>query len=117
MKIKSSLWSSIEQIEAAVGRSAFPDHLATTCQRRQSVAAGLEVFVRLGEDVDTEKLGETLTKRADKARKGIEVLAKKLANQGFLANAAPEMVEAEKAKQADLEQELALLERNLDGLG
>ena len=82
-----------------------------------AVAGGCEVFVRLGDDVDTEKLVETLTKRAEKAGKVLQGLRGKLSNPGFLSNADPEVVEAERAKATELERELELLERNVAGLG
>ncbi len=40
----------------------------------------------------------------------------KLANEGFLRGADPEVVEAERARKAEMESELLLLERNLAGL-
>ncbi|QDU68985.1 valine--tRNA ligase [Engelhardtia mirabilis] len=110
--------SSVERLRGLAHLETVEVHAAAERppSSAAAVAGGIEVFVRLGEDVDTAKLSETLARRADKARKGLEALSKKLANQGFLANAEPEMVEAEKVKQEELEQELALLERNLEGL-
>ncbi|MEO0651585.1 MAG: valine--tRNA ligase [Planctomycetota bacterium] len=81
-----------------------------------AVAGGAEVFVELGDDVDTDNLVATLSKRVEKATKALGALRGKLSNQGFLANADPEVVEAEKAKAVELEREIALLERNASGL-
>jgi valyl-tRNA synthetase len=81
-----------------------------------AVAGGAEVFVTLGDEVDTEKLVATLAKRAEKTGKAIGGLRGKLSNQGFLANADEDLIEAERAKLAELEREQELLERNLAGL-
>jgi len=80
------------------------------------VAAGFEVFVPLGDDVDLGGLAETLERRVDKLTKGVAGVDKKLQNQGFLQGADPEVVEAERTRQTEMKHELELLARNLAGL-
>ena len=80
------------------------------------VAAGMEVFVPLGEKVDLGALADTLGRRVAKLDKGLVGVEKKLANQGFLRGASPEVVDAEKARAEEMRGELALLKRNLEGL-
>ncbi|HKX45613.1 MAG TPA: hypothetical protein VJP77_02850, partial [Planctomycetota bacterium] len=77
------------------------------------VAGGVQVFVRLGGDIDLAKLGETLARRADKLRGTLGAGQQKLANEGFLRNADPELVAAERERLVELGRELALLESNL----
>jgi valyl-tRNA synthetase len=81
-----------------------------------AVAGGIEIFVSLPGEVDTAKLKEVLRLRVDKVRAGIGQVKAKLANEGFLAKADPEVVEEERARLRELELELELLERNLAGL-
>jgi valyl-tRNA synthetase len=80
-----------------------------------AVAGGLEVFIPLLESVDRAKLKDSLEKRAQKVRAGIAQIDAKLSNAAFLERADPEVVVEERARRADLELELGLLERNLGG--
>jgi valyl-tRNA synthetase len=80
-----------------------------------AVAGGLEVFLPLPESVDRAKLKESLEKRGQKVRQGIAQIEAKLSNQAFLERADPEVVVEERARRADLELELSLVERNLAG--
>ncbi len=80
------------------------------------LAGSLQVFVVLGEDVDFQALSEVLARRADKVRGGLAGLDKKLSNAGFLDRADPDVVAGERERRDKLAAELALLERNLDGL-
>ncbi len=79
-------------------------------------AGAVQVFVALGEGVDTERLRGVLERRTEKIRAGIEGIDKKLANQAFVANADPEIVEGERTRRAELELELSMLAQNLAGL-
>jgi valyl-tRNA synthetase len=81
-----------------------------------AVAGSCEVFVELGAEVDTAALVETLVKRADKTRKALGGIRGKLGNAGFLQHADPQVVAEEREKLVELERELALLERNAQGL-
>jgi valyl-tRNA synthetase len=80
------------------------------------VGAGFEVFVPLGDDVDLGALADTLERRVTKLEKGLAGVEGKLANEGFLSHAAPDVVEAERARKDEMQRELGLLERNLAGL-
>ena len=80
-----------------------------------SVFGGVEVFVPLGDEVDTAKLKGVLGNRAKKVGAQIEGSKKKLGNEKFVARADPAVVEQERSRLGELEVELALLERNLAG--
>ena len=80
-----------------------------------AVAGGVQIFIQLGEDVDFDALKAQLGKRAEKLQKGIAQCIAKLGNERFVNNADPAIVEAERARQGELELELAMLQQNLDG--
>ena len=81
-----------------------------------AITGGAEVFVPLGKDVDLEKLGLTLAGRVDKLKKGIGGVEGKLGNPKFVERADPEVVAVERARLEEMQHELALLVRNLEGL-
>ncbi len=119
----------------AAERSVLERHAATvralafleSCEVRETierpansavaVAGALEAFVPLSEDVDLEKLRESLSRRADKVRAGIAASDAKLANAAFVERADPEIVAEERARRAEMATELGLLEKNVAGLG
>jgi valyl-tRNA synthetase len=76
----------------------------------------MEVFVTLGADVDLDRLRDTLEKRATKLAQALAGAEKKLANEGFVRGADPEIVAAERARFEEGRTELELLRRNLAGL-
>jgi valyl-tRNA synthetase len=80
------------------------------------VGPGFEVIVPLSDDVDFDKLKTVLAGRHKKVEQGLMSIDKKLNNQGFLRGADPEIIESEKARQAELELERDLLARNLAGI-
>jgi len=81
-----------------------------------SVAGGMEVFVTLGPEVDLERLRDTLAKRAAKLEQSLAIAEKKLANEGFVRGADPEIVAQERERAEEGRVELELLRRNLAGL-
>ncbi len=85
-------------------------------QSAAEVCGQVEVFLVLEAGADTARLVETLTKRAEKARIALAGVEKKLGNDGFRANADPELIAAEEARATEYRVELGLLERNLSGL-
>jgi valyl-tRNA synthetase len=74
------------------------------------VAGGLEVFVPLEGLVDFDAEKTRVAKLLDAARADLAKLERKLANEGFLAKAAPEIVEKDRAKAAELAETVAALE-------
>ena len=73
----------------------------------------VEVYVRLSGFVDFAEEAKRLEKRRGAAQKELEKLDKKLANENFLAKAAPEAVEKVRADAADLNRELKLIAAQL----
>ena len=74
-----------------------------------AVDGGLEVFVALGGLVDLDAEAKRLEKEIAKAEKELNGVSRTLGNQGFIAKAAPEVIEKKKAQQAELEQRLEQL--------
>jgi len=81
----------------AVDASATkPPHAAV------AVAAGMELFVPLEGIVDFEHERARVSKELAAAQAELERLSRKLANEGFLAKASPEVIEKDRAKAAGL---------------
>jgi len=87
--------------------------LAKPAQSAVTVATGLEIYVHLEGLVDFEAEKARLTKERDKTAKELAKFDKKLSNEGFLAKAAPEIIEKDRAKADDLRVALAKLEAQL----
>ena len=78
-----------------------------------ALAAGLEVYICLSGHVDFGAEKVRLEKEQGKLSKDVEKLEKKLSNPGFLAKAAAEIVEKDKAKLAELSDKLARVNAQL----
>ncbi len=68
-----------------------------------TIIPGAVLYIPLAELVDFEKEIERLTKEKAKLQGEVDRVVKKLANQGFVAKAPEQLIEAEKAKQAKYE--------------
>ncbi|MGE5676077.1 MAG: hypothetical protein ACM3XM_19740, partial [Mycobacterium leprae] len=71
-----------------------------------AVLAGLEVYVPVGGLIDVPKEIERLTKEATATEADLTKLQGKLANEGFLAKAKPEVIEKTKEEAAALAEKL-----------
>ena len=81
------------------------------------VVEGAEVYSVLTGLIDFEAERSRLQKEQKKLAGDQAKFAKKLSNPGFLAKAAPEIVEKDRAKLADIEDQLARVEAQLAELG
>lgn len=79
---------------------------ATPPLSSSSVIGQLTVFVPMKGLIDPKAEQARLQKDLDKLQKNVDVLAGKLGNAGFVAKAPPQVVEAEKAKLAELQGQL-----------
>ena len=77
------------------------------------LGSGLETYVVLSGLVDFEAERARLTKERGKLAIDEAKLAKKLSNQGFLAKAAPEIIEKDRNKHADLVEKIARIDEQL----
>ena len=76
----------------------------------QIVAAGATVFIPMGELIDFDKERERLSKEREKLLSEIDRVDKKLANEGFVAKAPAQLIEAEKAKKLKFIEQLAAVD-------
>jgi len=94
-----------ERHEAAIKRLARVDsitHAETPPpSSAQIVASGATVFLPLGDVIDLKAEEARLRKELGKATDEVARLHKKLSNERFVANAAPEIVESEREKLAE----------------
>lgn len=82
-----------------------------------TLATGLEVYTRLSGLVDFDLERERLEKEKTSLQADAAKLEKKLSNQGFLAKAAPEIIEKDRARHAELEDTLARIAVQLEEIG
>jgi valyl-tRNA synthetase len=80
------------------------------------VAGGAEFFVPLEGQIDLGAEKERLSKELEYAQGFRDSVLKKLANEKFVANAKPELVERERQKLADAEAKITALEQSLAAL-
>ena len=102
--------ANVEELEVAVETSK-PAESAVV------LGSGLEVYIVLAGHVDFDAERARLVRERDGLAKDVAKFEKKLSNPGFLAKAAPEIVEKDKAKLADLADKLARIEAQLAELG
>ena len=98
--------AALESIEIGVGL-AKPPHAAT------AVLTGIEVHVPLEGIIDFEAEKKRLQAALDKARGFLAGSDKKLANDNFTSRAPAEVVDKERQRNAELNQEIQRLETNL----
>jgi len=79
-----------------------------------SVVAGSEIYVPLEGLIDLDKERERIQKEIDRLQGFLKGVEKKLSNEGFVNNAPDEVVEKEKQKKADAENNLEKLTRQLE---
>ena len=81
------------------------------------LGSGIEVYIVLAGLVDFDAERARLQKEREKLSKDEQKLAKKLSNQGFLAKAAPEIIEKDRAKHDELADKIARIDAQLVELG
>lgn len=81
------------------------------------VTASARAFMPMGELVDKDKELARLEKEQKAAQKDIDFLSGKLSNQGFLAKAPAQQIEAEKAKLEKAQEKMAKILESIKALG
>lgn len=90
--------------------AAKPPHSVTV------VAGNMEIYVPLEGLVDFDAERDRISKELAKASDELAKVARKLANEGFLAKAAPAVIEKERTKEAELADRVEALRGQLDEL-
>lgn len=86
-------------------------------QAAATLAQGLEIFVELEGLVDFDAERARLAREREKLSNDLAKIEKKLANEGFLAKAAFEVVEKSRTTASELTASIALLDQQLADLG
>jgi len=73
----------------------------------------MEIYIPLEGLVDFDAEKARLTREREKSGTELERLAKKLGNESFLAKAAPEIVEKDRARADELGDQLGLIDAQL----
>jgi valyl-tRNA synthetase len=98
---------------AGVGSLTFSPNAEKPSHSAVATAGNLEIYVPLEGLVDFDAERDRLGKEREKAATELERLNKKLGNEGFLAKAAPEIVEKDRARAAELSDGLAVMDIQL----
>lgn len=102
---------------AKVGEMEVASSLEKPAESVASVVDDIEVYVKLSGLVDFEEERKRIQKKLEAMEKDEAKLSKKLSNPGFLAKAAPEVVEKDRSKLDDIQKQLELMHSQLEGLG
>ena len=116
-RVLEGLKSQIISMARASELSIVPSDAHKPAESACVVAHGCEVYCVLTGLIDFEAERARLTKERTTLQKDEAKFAKKLSNPGFLAKAAPEIVEKDTAKLAELRDKLARVEEQLAELG
>ena len=116
-RVLEGLKSQIISMARASELSIVPSDTHKPAESACVVAHGCEVYCVLTGLIDFEAERARLTKERATLQKDEAKFAKKLSNPGFLAKAAPEIVEKDTAKLAELRDKLARVEEQLAELG
>ncbi|WP_418238820.1 valine--tRNA ligase [Ellagibacter isourolithinifaciens] len=117
VRVLEGLKSQIISMARASELSIVPSDAHKPAESACVVAHGCEVYCVLTGLIDFEAERARLTKERATLQKDEAKFAKKLSNPGFLAKAAPEIVEKDTAKLAELRDKLARVEEQLAELG
>jgi len=77
---------------------------------------GTEFFVPIAKNINTDEEKARLLKELDYSKGFLKSVQAKLANEKFVANAKPELIENEKKKQADAQAKIKAIEEQLTAL-
>ena len=116
-RVLEDLKSQIISMARASELSIVPSDAHKPAESACVVAHGCEVYCVLTGLIDFDAERARLTKERATLQKDEAKFAKKLSNPGFLAKAAPEIVEKDTAKLAELRDKLARVEEQLAELG
>jgi valyl-tRNA synthetase len=98
---------------ASVGSFTVAPDAAKPAHAAVAVAVGCELFISLEGLVDFEHERTRVGRELEAARGELQRLTGKLSNAGFLAKAAPEIVEKDRARAEELADQVAKLESQL----
>lgn len=80
------------------------------------ITPGLEIYIHMAGHVDFDAERARIQKERDSLSKDYAKLEKKLSNEGFLSKAAPEIIEKDRGKFAELAESISKLDEQLESL-
>ena len=98
---------------ARVGELTLGVGVERPAQAATQVAGDVEILLPLAGLINVEEEEKRLLKEIDKVEKDVELFAKKLANENFVANAPRHVLEKDRAKLAEAEEKRAILQESL----
>ncbi len=124
---KAKICVETKDIELFKGSAMFFEKLASASEvvvadsfeltdAVMAVTDSARLFIPMDELVDKDKELARLNKEKEKVQKDIDFLSKKLSNEGFIAKAPAQLIDAEKAKLAKAEEKMAKIEQSIAGL-
>ncbi|MCS7019343.1 MAG: valine--tRNA ligase [Cytophagales bacterium] len=120
LAIKTPQPQHYAKLEGLIGKLANLESLTYTATSVENavrfVVKGDECFVKLAQSVNIEEEIKKLEAELHYQQGFLESVEKKLANERFIANAKPEVIENERRKQADAKAKIAALQEALHAL-
>ncbi|HSR38318.1 MAG TPA: class I tRNA ligase family protein, partial [Phnomibacter sp.] len=121
LHIQTSNQASYESIATVLKKQVNASELLFTQEPvSNTVVVAIEsekFFLESEKEIDTGQLKEDLLKDLDYQQKFLDSVNKKLANERFVQNAKPEVVDIERKKKADAEARIKAIEESLQALG
>lgn len=121
LHIQTSNQASYESIASVLKKQVNASELLFTQEPvSNTVVVAIEsekFFLESEKEINTGQLKEDLLKDLDYQQKFLDSVNKKLANERFVQNAKPEVVDIERKKKADAEARIKAIEESLQALG
>jgi valyl-tRNA synthetase len=99
---------------ARVDQLQFGVELEHPRQAATQIAGDIEVLIPLAGIIDLAEEEARLRKELAKVQKDVDFFSRKLANEKFVANAPPQVLEKDRGKQAVAEEKLAVVQKSLE---
>ncbi len=120
LSVKSNSAINYSSFEPIIKKLANVDGLTNVTDKVAGaisfLAATDEFFIPFSENIDAKAEAERLQKEKEYLNGFLKSVNAKLSNERFMANAKPEIIEAEQKKKSDAEAKLRILEESLAGL-
>ena len=99
---------------ARVGELSFGVGIARPEQAATQVAGEVEILLPLSGMINLEEEEKRLQKEIAKVEKDVEMFARKLSNEAFVAKAPPEVLEKDRGKLREAQEKLQILQQSLE---
>lgn len=117
LRDSQELISQLQKVKSLHIGAPDADGLEKPAQSASALVRGVELIVPLAEHIDVDKERARLEKEIKRAEGFLKSINGKLSNEKFVNNAPEAVVEKERKKQADAQQNLEKLRASLQELG